>query len=298
MAWQDALERLEGAYAHNTLRSYRADFASFDAWCVAEGRGALPASPETLAGFIAAEAPKVSAATLKRRLAGIRKVHRLFQYHNPAADELVQIALRRALRAKLSRPKQALGLTAELRDRLAAVCGDDLTGLRDRALILTGYDTLCRRAELAALRLEDLSPLPDGAMLTLIRRTKTDPYGSGRDGYISPKAVEAIQRWCDAAGIEHGWLFRRIAHGKPGLTCLHPHTVGRILKIRAAEAGLPKEQVDRMSGHSMRVGAAQDMAAKGAEILPIMRSGGWKSVNVVAGYVRGVELARLAGWRG
>jgi hypothetical protein len=29
-----------------------------------------------------------------------------------------------------------------------------------------------------------------------------------------------------------------------------------------------------------------------------MRSGGWKSVNVVARYVQNVELVRLKGWRG
>lgn len=51
--------------------------------------------------------------------------------------------------------------------------------------------------------------------------------------------------------------------------------------------------VKRISGHSMRVGAAQDMTANGLDILPIMRCGGWKSANVVACYVQNVEIVRM-----
>ncbi|MGE5303532.1 MAG: site-specific integrase [Alphaproteobacteria bacterium] len=51
--WRAALARLEGAYSENTLRAYRADFAAFEDWCRKERKRALPASPETVAGFIA-----------------------------------------------------------------------------------------------------------------------------------------------------------------------------------------------------------------------------------------------------
>jgi len=54
--WRAALARLDGAYSENTLRGYRSDFARFEAWCEATGQVALPASPETVATFIAHEA--------------------------------------------------------------------------------------------------------------------------------------------------------------------------------------------------------------------------------------------------
>lgn len=298
MNWQTAIDRLEGAYSEHTLRSYRSDFAIFDEWCFANNLSPLPAAPETVAAFIAGQAPTLAAATLRRRLAGIRKVHRLFRYANPAEDEEVLIAMRRALRAKASRQKQALGLTKELRDHLVAACGNDLAGVRDKALILTGYDTLCRRSELAVLRVEDLSPSTGGSRLAQIRRAKNDPFGNGRDGYISRATAEAIDAWTNAAHITESWLFRRIQTGRIGPAPLHPHSIGRILKQRAHAAGLSDDIANRLSGHSMRVGAAQDMVVAGADILPIMRSGGWKSVNVVARYVQNVELVRLAGWRG
>jgi site-specific recombinase XerD len=297
LTWREAIDRLEGAYSEHTLRSYRADFAIFDSWCISNNLCSLPASPSALADFIAAQAPELAANTLRRRLAGIRKVHRLFHFPNPTDDEDVQIAMRRALRSKTRRPRQALGLTKELRDQLAAACSTDLAGLRDRALIMVGYDTMCRRSELAALRVEDLTSLEDGSMLALIRRAKNDPFGDGRDGFVSTVAAEALKAWLEAANISEGWLFRRVNPGWAGADALHPHSIGRILKQRAIAAGLPAEIACRLSGHSMRVGAAQDMVANGADILPIMRSGGWKSISVVARYVQSVELVKLASWR-
>ena len=292
--WQTALRQLDGAYSENTLRGYRADFWLFDTWCRNQGLRSLPASPKTVAAFLAANSRAASASTLRRRLASIRKIYRLFHLHNPTEDEDVLIAMRRALRGKSRRPAQALGLTADLRDRLIATCPDDLAGLRDKALIAVGYDTLCRRSELVALRVEDLSPLHDGSMLALIRRAKNDPFGDGRDGYVSPATVKMLERWLDAAQINSGYLFRRIWGRAVGPSSLHPHSVSRILKQRARDAKLPGAVVERISGHSMRVGAAQDMMNAGLGILPIMRSGGWKSVNVVARYVQSAEISRIA----
>ena len=107
------------------LASYRADFACFEDWC-SRKTSALPASPETVADFIRYDAIKSSPATLRRRLAGIRKVHRLMRLANPVEDEEVLIAMRRALRTKPRRQKQALGLTRDLRDKFLAACPDTL----------------------------------------------------------------------------------------------------------------------------------------------------------------------------
>ena len=46
----------------------------------------------------------------------------------------------------------------------------------------------------------------------------------------------------------------------------------------------------QLSGHSMRVGAAQDMMASGIGILPVMQAGGWRSMNIVGRYVQEVSV--------
>jgi integrase len=288
--WRSAIARLEGAYSENTLRSYRADFAAFEAWCRASRLRPLPASPQAVAGFITAIAPNFSPSTLRRRLGGIRKVHRLMRLPNPVEDEEVLLAMRRALRTKPRRPKQAYGLTRGLRDKLIAACPNTLIGIRNRAIIAVGYDTLCRRSELVGLRVEDLSKLEHGAMSILVRRAKNDPFGDGRLGYLTPKTVMLLKKWLKASNIKDGWLFRRIYGNRIGSHCLHPYTVTRIIKELAEAAGLETSLVRQLSGHSMRVGAAQDMMASGIGILPVMQAGGWRSMNIVGRYVQEVSV--------
>lgn len=70
------------------------------------------------------------------------------------------------------------------------------------------------------------------------------------------------------------------------------------MKQRALASGSPSDVVEALSGHSMRVGAAQDMVVAGMGLLPIMKTGGWKSANVVARYVQNVDIQRLALMRG
>lgn len=289
--WRSAIARLEGAYSENTLRGYRADFARFEQWFLAANCCPLPAAPEAVAEFIRCDAIKSAPATLRRRLSGIRKIHRLMRLDNPVEDEEVLIAVRRALRAKSRRQKQARGLTRDLRDKLLAACPENLLGLRNRAIIAVGYDTLCRRAELVSLRVDDLAPLENGAMSILVRRAKNDPFGDGRFGYLAPAPVELLRAWLDAASLEKDWLFRKVSITRIGAKPLHPFTVNCILKTVANAAGLDPAIVAGLSGHSMRVGAAQDLMADGVGLLPIMQAGGWKSMNVIGRYVEHAEIA-------
>ena len=52
----------------------------------------------------------------------------------------------------------------------------------------------------------------------------------------------------------------------------------------AERAGLPPAVVEELSGHSARVGAAQDMVAAGFELPTIQQAGRWKSTAMVSRY--------------
>lgn len=288
--WRAEIERLDGAYSEHTLRSYRSDFTIFEAWCVRNGREPLPATPELVAEFIAADAARSATSTLKRRLAAIRKVHRLMRMPCPVDDEEVAIALRRAMRSKRRRPQQALGLTAEMRDQLIAASPDTLIGLRDRAMIAIGYDTLCRRSELVCLQLEDLTRQPDGGAKILVRRAKNDPFGDGRWAYLSASALAHLDRWFNAANLTEGLVLRAVIQDTVQEKGLLSVAISRRLKAAAQRAGLATETTASLSGHSMRVGAAQDLMTAGRSLLQIMSAGGWTSVNVVGRYVRDADL--------
>jgi site-specific recombinase XerD len=61
-----------------TRKAYGSDYLLFRAWCGAKGVSALPAAPETVAAFLAAEAEAgVKPSTLGRRLAAVRYIHKL-----------------------------------------------------------------------------------------------------------------------------------------------------------------------------------------------------------------------------
>jgi len=64
----------------------------------------------------------------------------------------------------------------------------------------------------------------------------------------------------------------------------------QILKKLAARAGFTPEDVFEISGHSLRPGAAQQLTINGVQLLPIMRAGGWRSMNVVARYMGNVDI--------
>jgi integrase len=59
-------------------------------------------------------------------------------------------------------------------------------------------------------------------------------------------------------------------------------TVSRIVKRAAQRLG--KDSTD-YSGHSLRRGFAIEAASNGAPIHAIMKQGGWKSIQVVQGYM-------------
>ena len=73
---------------------------------------------------------------------------------------------------------------------------------------------------------------------------------------------------------------------------LLPRDVALIFKEMAALSGMPLKAVDQISGHSTRVGAAQDMAADRIELAAIMQSGGWKSPAMVARYTARQDARR------
>lgn len=290
--WCSALMRMEGAYSANTIRSYRADFTIFEKWCQQERKVALPATPETLAAFVDAQSKLAAPATVSRRRASIAKIHKLMKLLSPAGAEEVDLAMRTMFRQKGRRQSQALGLTNALKRQIIEACPNDLAGLRDRALLAVGYDTLCRRAELVQLRIDDITVRSDGSGTILVRKSKVDKFGDGRLAYLSSETLGHLQAWLHAAQLEAGRIFR----GTDGIASvtgsLAPFSVSRIIKRRAHMSGLDSSVVQGLSGHSMRVGAAQDMAAAGIELVAIMHAGGWKSPEMVMRYIEHMEVSK------
>ena len=96
-------------------------------------------------------------------------------------------------------------------------------------------------------------------------------------------------KWLEWRGTEVAPLFCPIYHDVVIDRRLSVTTVKRIIKTSAKDAGLPKSEVDAFSGHSLRVGAAQDLLRRGVSTANIMRAGGWKSISVLARYLENAD---------
>lgn len=291
--WRSEFKRLDGAFAPATIKSYLTDVRLFIDWCHDNGLEALPAEVETVCSFLEAEAALLCPSSVRRRLYAIRKVHRLLRLPDPTWDEEIAICLRRVRRSKLNRPKQAKGMTRDYLDRCIAAQPDDPWGLRNRAMLSLGYDLLTRRSELVALRSDDIEMRQDGTLRVIIRRSKADPFGMGRIAFSSKHSAELVAQWLTWRGSEIDPLFCGIYQGKPINRPLGTTKVKLIIKEAVAAAGLPREEVEAFSGHSLRVGAAQDLLCAGYDAAAIMRAGGWKSINVLGRYL---ELAEHNVW--
>jgi len=291
--WDKALRKLSGAYSDNTLRAYASDFRIFQDWCLQRDLSFVPAEPETLGRFIENQAKAHKPSTVCRRLDAINRVHRLCGFKVPTDDEDVRLTLRRMQRRHGRRQKQALGLTAHLRDQLIEAASRDPRGLRNRALIAVGYDTLCRSSEIAAMRLEHIRRGANDTASILIPRSKADYAGKGRIAHLSPATAERLDRWLEAAGITEGPIFQGLHLGRPSGQPLQTCSIRRLVKRVARSAGLPEPVADQLSGHSMRVGAAQDMMVTGFDMLAIMQAGGWTTPHVVSRYVENASTRSL-----
>ena len=293
------------AYAHqakaaNTRRAYRAAVRAWCAWCERHGLPALPAAGEDVAAFLAAERGRgLSPTTLDLRRAGIRHLHRLAGRPVPTDDVCVAEALagiRREAAGRGEQPRRKKAATVTVLHRLLAPIPEDLRGLRDRALLLTGFAGALRRSELAGIHVADLEPTERGLRLRLAQTKGSQtaavivplPYG---DTALCP--VRALERWLAAAGIVEGPVFRRIwcpakavAGAAPasrlGATALTAQSVALVIQSRAVEAGFGRHD---LGGHSLKRGALTTGMDRGVHPAKLKRLGRHASFDVLGDYL-------------
>ena len=263
----------------------KSDLAIYAGWCAERGERALPAKPETVAGFVDAMAEVRAPATVRRYVASIAVAHRAVGCGKTLKSPAVRLALRRMHRRKGRRQRQAHGMTSPLRQRLLEAAGDRLIDDRNRALLAVAYDTMLRRAELTSLQVADLLEEVGGDATLLVRRSKTDGEGKGEIVWVGPDSLKLVRRWCELGGVANAASCSApSARAGGSAEPLPPGQVARIFKAMARDAGQPAAVVEGLSGHSARVGAAQDMIAAGIELPAILQAGRWKSTAMVNRY--------------
>lgn len=287
---RNLLLHLEGAYAPNTLRAYRADMLEFIQYCDNVDACALPAWPSTVANFLMQTLGHGhKTATIRRKISSISAIHRLSYLEDPTKHPEVKITLRKIARQLGTRFDQAYPVTRPILDMLLSVCSQDLRGLRDKALLLLAYDSMRRRSELVSLCVEDMEWLSNEGASILLRKSKTDQMATGKWIHLSSETTQAVLDWLEAARIEDGFVLRGIDPSGQVTASLCESRVARIFKSLARRAQLGEHVIQSISGHSMRVGGAQDLMTQGASLPQIMVKGGWAKTDTVMRYVERVR---------
>jgi integrase len=299
-----------------TERAYAHDWAHFVGFCVRYDLAALPAAPQTLALYLKSLETTRSCApnaykrrppaervyigpiglavpTLRRRLAAIAVRHTSESHETPTDHPLVRRMLRRYARTRGTAVKKKEPLTIERLPAIVAAMPGDLPALRDRALILLGYAGAFRRSELVALDVPDLRFTRNG-LYVWIAGAKNDPRRAGRELY-APRlpagraelcAVAALEQWLKIVGPD-GPVFRTFdLRGRLTVNRLDPSDVARVLRRRAAAAGV----IGDFAGHSLRRGFITNAAKKKIPIESIKRVTGQRSNGVVMDYVAAATI--------
>ncbi len=312
----------------NTLRALTSDLAYLEAWSLAATGSPLPfPAPEALLlkfvahhlwrpqqreiepdhgmpasveadlrrqGFLRVSGPHAP-ATVRRRLANWSTLTRWRGLEGSFSSPSVKSAIRLAVRA-LNRPrsrKSAHAITGDILGKLLATCsGEDLTALRDRAILMVAFASGGRRrSEVAGLRVEQLvkqppvtdengSPLP--SLGIHLGRTKTSGADHDEIVYLTGRPVEALTRWLEAAKIDKGSVFRKVDRwGNVSARALEPSAINQIVKQRAQMAGLDAKE---FSAHGLRSGYLTEAANSGIPLPEAMDQSRHRSVQQASDY--------------
>jgi len=314
--WEDQpdlcaqLRRRLASFAPNTQRALASDWKVWRAWCAENARIAYPASAADVSDFALAHSPPLytdqtgavtmdpeaagplvrRATTVQRWLASLATLHRVANAPDPTKSEDVKAARRLISRGRATASQKAALHWKDVQAALVAL-GNSPRDLRAKAMISVAYSTMARRAELVGIRVEDLSPGLDGDG-TVTLRTKG---GAIQERYLAREARIALEDWRQAMKVKKGPVFLSIKRdGSVGTKPITSAEVARTFKRIAKCIGLNTEAARNISGHSTRIGAAQDLTTAGAALPEIMAAGGWRSPGMPARYARKLDARRGA----
>ncbi|WP_380178544.1 tyrosine-type recombinase/integrase [Kalamiella sp. sgz302252] len=173
---------------------------------------------------------------------------------------------------------------------------------RNLAFLHVAYGTLLRLSELARLRVGDITRAEDGRIILDVGWTKTIVQTGGLIKALSTLSSQRLTEWIKVAGLASepdAFLFCPVHRSDkvtiitekplstPALETIFTQawrTVGPQQSVKAN-----KKRYSGWSGHSARVGAAQDMAKRGYSVAQIMQEGTWKKPETLMRYIRNVD---------
>jgi integrase len=276
---QRVVDDVRAARSASTVRAYNGHWSACSQWLAGKGiewdysaQDAPAISADVLAVYVdhLYHVESKSPATIMARVAALSAWHRDRSLQSPADHQGVRLQLTGIRNQHMhsvqhgQRPdvQRAAAATWDAVSRMVAAVDNsaspDLVKLRDRALLLVGFASGCRRSELAAMRFGMLTIDNQGIIYNIVASKTKKP----RKAVITPNLdnpslcpVLAYNAYVRAAGISDGYVFRGVAITPHGAVALRPSITGqqiaRTVQRHAITAGVPD---GKWSGHSLRRG--------------------------------------------
>ncbi|MBU2887756.1 tyrosine-type recombinase/integrase [Gilvimarinus agarilyticus] len=275
----------------NTEIARYSDLCQYVEYCVRMDYPPLPFEDYVVDAYLSymmAEGRKRSA--IDRRVSSLVAWANALELDDPRASFKVKNRLGRIRKMVKNKRRQAEGLrVAHLEQALSLFDPAIARDCQDIALLFVGFETLCRQSELVRFDWEDLRLDSDGSSLLELDWHKTDQDGDGTYLYLSRNTTDLLLGWQRRSGQSSGAIFRGIySSGKMG-DRLSERGVSRCFKRTAGRLGL---EPSVFSGHSNRVGAAQEMVEGNVDSAKIMLSGRWKSMAMLTQYAKRIQAKR------
>ncbi len=285
----------KNALTEKTAEDYRRSWERFEVWCMLRDFRSMPATPDTVKvfiGWMADNGKKVS--TITKMLSTISKAHKTLNQESPTKSEIVQDAYKGIRRTLGVEQAQVDPVTPDQIHKICDSFDDSDEGIRNRAIILTGFMGGFRRSEIVKLLKRDAKFENEGVKIKL-QRSKTDQEGVGitkaivKDENRKYCAVAALTDWLIVAP-DSKFLFCHIegARGKkssPGMR-MSDRMIARLLQKWSNDLGIE----GWFAGHSLRAGFVTAAAKAGKSDRSIMKITGHKSHAMIDRYVRDANL--------
>jgi integrase/recombinase XerD len=293
----DKLDRnsniLFNTYADNTEIAMYSDFVKYLEFCNSVGQSALPFRDFNVDLYLSnmmAKGNKRSA--IDRHIASLVKWADILEIDDPRRSFKVKARINEIRKKVKKNKRQAEGLRIEhLMKALEMFNPEVPRDCQDITLLFVGFETLCRQSELVSFDWPEFKLQSDGTGILELCFSKTDQDGDGAKLFLSKNTSNLLLGWqlvSNSKGVASP-IFRGIySNGCMGGR-LSTRGVQRCFKRIATRLNL---EPSVFSGHSTRVGAAQEMVERNIDSAKIMLSGRWVTMHMLTQYSKNIRATR------
>lgn len=279
---------LDGLVSESTLQQYISKFRLMHTFCISNSHH-FPIQSEKI--FIEFLESKQSwrFATLRSTLDCLKSIYEVLKLDFPNGA-ILSTWLKKRARQIGTRQKQAFPLTGEVLRRLLALQTTECLLIQTQIIVRVGFDSLLRADSLAKLEFQNIEKTTNGRSKIFVDRSKTDQERAGLWAPLSASTTELLAKWKNSRHPDAKRLFSK----NPAVADTNNNQVDNkfitaSLRKLAFKCNIDPATIQKISSHSLRVGASVDALYQGMNVSQLKILGGWSSTSTVEKYIRNAD---------